>query len=149
MGSYYKQNLLISMSRSFYNEKQAGRNIHHIRLYDIKYFYLIQIICVQLCIFKYSNLILIILLRVIISKVGDLCRGSPEGSLHRGLKEGATPFPGLLLFTLDPYFIILSFRQGASKYHFFNLLYDWTWDWTLVFRTHTVIWLQVTNNNPL
>ena len=28
--------------------------------------------------------------------------------LHRGVGEGATPFPGLLHFTLDPYLIVLS-----------------------------------------
>ena len=40
--------------------------------------------------------------------------------------EGATPFPGVLHFTLDPY------QQGAIKYHFLSLWYDLTWDWTLV-----------------
>ena len=39
------------------------------------------------------------------SKVGDHSRGWPEGSLfdsllHQGVGEGATPFPGLLHFTL-------------------------------------------------
>ena len=34
------------------------------------------------------------------------------------LGEGATHFPGLLLFTLDPYLIMLSVRQGGIKYHF-------------------------------
>ena len=32
--------------------------------------------------------------------------------------EGATPFPGLFHFTLDPYRIILSAKQGSIKYHF-------------------------------
>ena len=48
-----------------------------------------------------------------VSKVGDHSRGWPEGSLfdsllHQGVREGATPFPGLLHFTLDPYLIIKS-----------------------------------------
>ena len=30
--------------------------------------------------------------------------------LHRGVGESATPFPGLLHFTLDPYLIMLSVR---------------------------------------
>ena len=32
--------------------------------------------------------------------------------------EGATPFPGLLHFTLDPCLIMLSVKQGGIKYHF-------------------------------
>ena len=32
--------------------------------------------------------------------------------------EGATPFPGLVHFTLDPYIIMLSIKQGGIKYHF-------------------------------
>ena len=37
---------------------------------------------------------------------------------HRGVGEGATPFPGLLHFTLDTYLIMLSVNQGGIKYHF-------------------------------
>ena len=37
---------------------------------------------------------------------------------HRGVREGATPFPGLLYFTLDLYLIMLSVKQGGIKYHF-------------------------------
>ena len=47
-------------------------------------------------------------------------------------REGATPFPGLFHFTLDPYLIILSAKQGGIKYHFLSLWYDLTWDWSLV-----------------
>ena len=55
-----------------------------------------------------------------VSKVGDHSRGRPEGSLfdsllHQGVGEGATPFPGLLHFTLDPYLIMLSVKQGGIK----------------------------------
>ena len=72
-------------------------------------------------------------------KVGDHSRGWPEGSLfdsllHQGVGEGATPFPGLLHFTLDPYLIMLSVKQGGIKYHFLSLWYDSTWDWTQVSR---------------
>ena len=38
----------------------------------------------------------------------------------------ATPFPGLLHFTLDPYLIMLSVKQGSIKYHFLSLWYDST-----------------------
>ena len=35
-----------------------------------------------------------------------------------GVGKGATPFPGLLHFTFDPYLIMLSVKQGGTKYHF-------------------------------
>ena len=55
-----------------------------------------------------------------VSKVGDLSQGWPEGSLfkkllHQGVEEGTTPFPVLLHFTLDPYLIVLSAKQGSIK----------------------------------
>ena len=37
--------------------------------------------------------------------------------LYRGVEEGATPFHGLLHFTLNPYLIVLSTKQGGIKYH--------------------------------
>ena len=40
----------------------------------------------------------------------------------QGVGEGATPFPGLLHFTLDPYLIMLSVKQGSIKYHFLKSL---------------------------
>ena len=39
-------------------------------------------------------------------------------SIHQGIGEDATPFPGLLHFTLDPYLIMLSVKQAGIKYHF-------------------------------
>ena len=48
---------------------------------------------------------------------------------HRVVRVGATLFPGLLHFTLDPYLIMLSFKQGGIMYHFLSLWYDSTWDW--------------------
>ena len=57
-----------------------------------------------------------------VSKVSDHSRGWLEGNfqllLHRGEGEDATPFPGLLHFTLDTYFIMLRVKQGGIKYHF-------------------------------
>ena len=43
-------------------------------------------------------------------------------------REGATPFPGSPLFTLDPYLIMLGIKQEGIKYHFLSLWYDPTWD---------------------
>ena len=47
-----------------------------------------------------------------------------------GVGEGAISFSGLLHFSLDTYLTILSVKQGGIKYHFLNLCYDSTWDWT-------------------
>ena len=60
-----------------------------------------------------------------IYKVGYRSRGRPEGSLFNSYytvgaisREGGTPFPRLLHFTLDPNLIMLSFKQDGFKYHF-------------------------------
>ena len=45
-----------------------------------------------------------------------------------------TPFPGLHHFTLGPYLIMLSVKQGGTKYQFLSLCYDSTLDWTQVSR---------------
>ena len=50
---------------------------------------------------------------------------TPEVAIER---KGATPFPGLLHFTLDAFLIMLSVKQGGIKYHFWSLWYDSTWD---------------------
>ena len=44
--------------------------------------------------------------------------------------KGATLFSELFHFTLDPYLIMLSDKQGGIKYHFLSLWYDSIWDWT-------------------
>ena len=49
--------------------------------------------------------------------------------------SSATPFSGLLHFTLDTYLILLSVKQGGIKYHFKSLWYDVNLDWTQVSRT--------------
>ena len=41
---------------------------------------------------------------------------------------GHYSFPELLHFTLDPYLIIPSVKQGCIKYHFLSLWYDLTLD---------------------
>ena len=50
-------------------------------------------------------------------------------------KEGATPFPELLHFTLDTYLILLRVKQGGIKYHFKSIWYDAIWDWTQLSQT--------------
>ena len=47
-------------------------------------------------------------------------------------KKGHYSFPWIVSLTLDPYFIMLSVKQGGIQYHFLSLWYDSTWDWTLV-----------------
>ena len=71
---------------------------------------------------------------IYISKVGDCSRRQLKRSLFlfqttqklpfptRGVGEGATPFPGLLHFTLDMYLIMLIVKQDGIKYHFFKSL---------------------------
>ena len=49
-------------------------------------------------------------------------KGDPKAPFSIGIREGTTPFLGLLHFTLDPYFIMLSVKQGHTKYHFFESL---------------------------
>ena len=41
--------------------------------------------------------------------------------LHQGIGEGATPFPGLLHFTLNTYLILLSVKQGGIEYQVFYM----------------------------
>ena len=55
--------------------------------------------------------------------VKDTLRLAFEKLLHWGINQGATPFPGVLHFALDPYLIMLSITVGGSNYHIFNLSY--------------------------
>ena len=56
------------------------------------------------------------------------------------LVEGATPFPGLVHFTLNPHHIILGAKQGDIEYHFLSLWYDSTWDRTPISQNTLLIW---------
>ena len=51
-----------------------------------------------------------------------LVEGNPKAPFSivttQGVKEGTTPFSELLHFTLDPYLIMLSVKQGGIKFHF-------------------------------
>ena len=46
------------------------------------------------------------------------CQKEFRPSLHQCVGEGATPLPGWLPFTLDPYLKMLSVKQGGIKYLF-------------------------------
>ena len=41
--------------------------------------------------------------------------GDPKAPQHRRVGEAPTPFPRLLYFALDPYFLMLRVRQGSIK----------------------------------
>ena len=71
---------------------------------------------------------------VIIKKVkfATIVEGNPKAPFSIATtpmcRGGRYSFPGLLYFTLDPYLIMLSAKQGSIKYHFLSLWYDSTWD---------------------
>ena len=85
--------------------------------------------------FRVSNISLLSKVKV---KLATIVEGNPKAPFS----IATTPmcggerysFPGLLHFTLDPYLIMLSVKQGGIKYHFLSLWYDSTWDWTQVSR---------------
>ena len=57
-----------------------------------------------------------------------LVEGDPKAPFplaNTGVGKGAIPFPELLNFTLDPYLIMLSVKQGSIKYHFLSLFMTW------------------------
>ena len=70
---------------------------------------------------------IIILVKLTALVEGDLMAPFQKLKL-RDVGVGATSFPGLLHFTLDPYLIMLSVKQGSIEYYFFSLWYDSTWD---------------------
>ena len=71
-------------------------------------------------------------------KLATIVEGNPKAPFSIATtpmcRGGRYSFPGLLYFTLDPYLIMLSAKQGGIKYHFLSLWYDSTWDWTQVSR---------------
>ena len=71
-------------------------------------------------------------------KLATIVKGNPKAPFSIATtplcRGGRYSFPGLLYFTLDPYLIMLSVKQGGIKYHFLSLWYDSTWDWTQVSR---------------
>ena len=71
-------------------------------------------------------------------KLTTIVEGNPKAPFSIATtpmcRGGRYSFPGLLYFTLDPYLIMLSAKQGGIKYHFLSLCYNSTWDWTQVSR---------------
>ena len=69
-------------------------------------------------------------------KLADLVEGEPKDPFSIDTtpksRRGATPFPRLLHFTLDPNLLMLSVMQVGILYHFFSLWYNSTCDWTPV-----------------
>ena len=61
----------------------------------------------------------------------NLVEGDPKAPfqklIHWGVGKGATPFSGILHFSIDLYFIMLNVKQSGIKYHFLSLWYDSTW----------------------
>ena len=81
---------------------------------------------------------MVVVVEVVESKVKltTIVEGDPKAPFSIATtprcRGGCNSFPGLLYFTLDPYLIMLSVKQGGIKYHFLSLWYDSTWDWTQV-----------------
>ena len=65
-------------------------------------------------------------------KLVTIVEGNPKAPFSKATtprcRGGRYSFPELLYFTLDPYLIMLSVKQGGIKYHFLSLWYDSTWD---------------------
>ena len=65
-------------------------------------------------------------------KLATIVEGNPKAPFSIATiprcRGGRYSFLGLLYFTLDPYLIMLSVKQGGIKYHFLRLWYDSTWD---------------------
>ena len=71
-------------------------------------------------------------------KLATIVEGNPKAPFSIATtpmcRGGRYSFPGLHYFTLDPYLMMLSVKQGGIKYHFLSLWYDSTCDWTQVSR---------------
>ena len=119
-------------------------------LYIYIYIYIYVCVCVCVCvryiytcevyiyIYIYKHLfmwgiyiytcVIYIYIYIYMSKVGDCCWNWHKSYIFDSY------YTGLLHFTLDPYLIMLSVKQGDIKNHVLSLCYDSTWDWTQVFR---------------
>ena len=57
-------------------------------------------------------------------KLAIIVEGNPKAPFSIATtprcRGGCYSFPGLLYFTLDPYLIMLSVKQGGIKYHFLS-----------------------------
>ena len=81
--------------------------------------YVCVCMCVCLCVHIYIYMYIYRVSKEKLATVVESDRMLPfQQLLHQGVEEGATPFPGLLHFTLDTYLILPSVKQGGIKYHF-------------------------------
>ena len=90
--------------KKLYSYYVTQRITVYIHIYIYIYIYIYICVCVYLYIFIYVC--------IYIYLAGDLSRGWPKVS----------PISGLLHFTLDSYFIMLSVKKGGIKDHFFESL---------------------------
>ena len=58
--------------------------------------------------------------------------------LHQGVGEGPTPFIWFIHFIFDKYLIMISVKQGGSKYHFFGIIRPEIEPWSLEPLTKTL-----------
>ena len=65
-------------------------------------------------------------------KLATVVEGDPKVPFSIATTPSATPFPGLLHFTLDPRLTMLRVKQGSINYLFLSFWYDSTKDWTQV-----------------
>ena len=81
-------------------------------------------------------------------KLSPFSWGWPKGSFSIATtlrsREGHYSFPLIAHFTLDPYLIMLSVKQGSIKYHFLSLWYDSTWE----IYIYIYIWKKIMDSNP-
>ena len=84
-----------------------------------------------------------------ISKLADRSRGDLKAPFSIATpprrRGGCNSFPWIAPLTLYPHIIMLSFKQGIIKYLFLCLLYDSTWDWTLISRAYIYIYICAQN----
>ena len=67
-------------------------------------------------------------------KLSSLLEGDPKAPFSIATTPRCKG--GCYFFTLDPYIIMLSVKQGGIKYNFLSLWYDSASDWTLVSQTN-------------
>ena len=72
-------------------------------------------------------------------KLATAVEGDPKAPFSIATTQkcsgGCYSIPWMAHFTLDPYLIMLSIKQGGIKYHFLNLRYYSIWELTPVSRT--------------
>ena len=130
--------------------KQSNIYVGKCFVYDRNTWYLITVCKQKIIIKKRIDIWCHILSKV---KLATVVEGDPKAPLSIATtprcRGGDYTFPGLLHFTLDPYLILLSVKQGGIKYHFLSLWNESTRDWTPVpwairehSNPHANVWLM-------